>query len=71
MIYKITSGIDHINKCGLLCLGEPDGQCQLFMLYNNVCYMGNFDNKSPVSGTISGTFTIYINYGNLKKYIRA
>jgi hypothetical protein len=63
MIYKVVPSVTTSDECGLICYARPDKGCRFYMHNAPDCYLGDFSNTNPATG-LTGTFTIYINYGN-------
>ena len=58
-VYQSFGGTKNTEHCSIHCYFDPNDDCDFHFLYNDQCYLGNFNTESPV-GTTSGSHTIYI-----------
>ncbi len=62
IIYEVVSSVGSVNECGLICFLRPTAECKFFNFVSTSCYLGDFSTTSSAT-SLTGTYTIYINYG--------
>ena len=67
--YTYSSFVYPVNEvhCGMHCFFDPDNKCDFFLIHGSYCYLGNFNEASPI-GSSSETVTAYI-YNSKAEYL--